>query len=118
MTDRHGPDNIWQYADMLPADPAPGLGSASGATPLVRTNRLNDYTGCRLFVKDESQSPTGIFKDRGSAVGVTWATQAGYNWIGTVSHENMAMSMSAHAADRRLDCVVLVRARSTGNGSR
>ena len=107
-SDREG---VWRYADVLPVDPAPGLGSASGGTPLVRTERLDDYAGCRLFVKEEGQNPTGSFKDRGSAVGVTWAAQAGDEWVGTVSHGNMAMSMSAHAASRGLGCIVLVPAR-------
>lgn len=102
---------VWRYASVLPVEPVAGLGSSSGDTPLVRTERLDDYAGCRLSVKDESQNPTGSFKDRGSAVGVTWAAQAGRDWVGTVSHGNMAMSMSAHAASRGLGCVVLVPAR-------
>lgn len=104
-------DGVWRYADVLPVDPVAGLGDASGGTPLVRAERLDEYASCRLFVKDEGQNPTGSFKDRGSAVGVTWAAQAGREWVGTVSHGNMAMSMSAHAASHGLGCVVLVPAR-------
>ncbi|WP_281195848.1 threonine synthase [Halorubrum sp. F4] len=102
---------VRRYADVLPVDPVAGLSDASGGTPLVRADRLDEYAGCRLFVKDEGQNPTGSFKDRGSAVGVAWAARAGHEWVGTVSHGNMAMSMAAHAADRDLGCVVLVPSR-------
>ncbi|MFC7078957.1 threonine synthase [Halorussus caseinilyticus] len=113
---------VWRYADLLPvgsrarsdsratesasaseresADPrAPaGVGAAAGATPLVRVPTLDADAGCRLWVKDESENPTGSFKDRGSAVGAAWAASAGREWIGTVSHGNMAMSVAANAA--------------------
>lgn len=105
IRDAHG---VWRYASVLPVDPVAELGNGSGDTPLVRTERLDDYAGCRLSVKDECQNPTGSFKDRGSTVGVNWAAEAGRDWVGTVSHGNMAMSMSAHAASRGLGCVVLV----------
>lgn len=101
---------VWRYAELLPVEPADGrgLGVASGRTPLVRTPALDEYAGCRLSVKDEGENPTGSFKDRGSAVGVAAAAARGRPVVGTVSHGNMAMSMSAHAASQGLECVVLV----------
>ncbi|USZ69863.1 pyridoxal-phosphate dependent enzyme (plasmid) [Halorussus salilacus] len=103
---------VWRYADLLPVAPrdgAPsGVASASGATPLVRADRLDDYAGCRLWLKDESENPTGSFKDRGSAVGAAWAADADREWVGTVSHGNMAISVAAHAAGLGTECVVLV----------
>jgi threonine synthase len=92
------PSGIWRYADLLPVAPVEGVGTAAGDTPLVRAERLDDYAGCRLWLKDESENPTGSFKDRGSAVGVAWAAAAGREWVGTVSHGNMAISVAAHAA--------------------
>jgi threonine synthase len=89
---------IWRYASLLPVAPIGGVGAAAGDTPLVRAERLDDDAGCRLWLKDESENPTGSFKDRGSAVGVGWAAAAGRNWVGTVSHGNMAISVAAHAA--------------------
>ncbi|WP_254662789.1 pyridoxal-phosphate dependent enzyme, partial [Haladaptatus sp. W1] len=91
-----------------PVSRPPGIGSAVGGTPLLRTPRLDDYAGCELRVKDESANPTGSFKDRGSAVGVARALDAGDDWVGTVSHGNMAMSMAATAASAGLNCLVLV----------
>ena len=100
---------MWRYADVLPVDPPSGIGAAAGGTPLVRTPRL-DVDGSHLFLKDEGQNPTGSFKDRGSAVGVTYAAETGRDRVGTVSHGNMAMSMAATAAGMGVDCTVCVPA--------
>jgi len=101
----------WAAADLLPADPPDaGLGTASGATPLVRTPALDDYVGAAVSVKDEGRNPTGSFKDRGTAVGIAVARDAGERAVGTVSHGNMAMSTAAGAAAAGVDCVVCVPA--------
>ncbi|GAB6862014.1 pyridoxal-phosphate dependent enzyme [Haloplanus litoreus] len=105
--DRSG---IGRYLDLLPVDDLRGLASAAGGTPLIRTDRLDDFAGCRTWVKDEGEHPTGSFKDRGSAVGVADALARGCSAVGTVSHGNMAMSVAAHAAAVDLDCAVLVPA--------
>ena len=99
---------VWRYADLLPAEPSDDVGAGAGDTPLVRAARLDGYAGCRLHVKDEGRNPTGSFKDRGSAVGVAAADERGREYVGTVSHGNMAMSTAALAAGRGVDCVVLV----------
>jgi threonine synthase len=98
----------WRYADLLPVERREGVAAGSGDTPLVRAAGLDADAGCRLWLKDESENPTGSFKDRGSAVGVAWAAANDRPWVGTVSHGNMAISTAAHAADTDADCVVLV----------
>jgi threonine synthase len=102
--------SLWRYADLLPGDRPTGLAAAAGGTPLVRADRLDEDVGARVHVKYEGGNPTGTFKDRGSAVGVSVAVADGYGAVGTVSHGNMARSMAAHAASSGLDCVVLVPA--------
>lgn len=101
-------DDAWRYIDALPVSNPTGV--APGGTPLVRAERLDEYAGCTLSLKHEGQNPTGSFKDRGSAVGIGYALEAGQAWVGTVSHGNMALSMSAYAAGAGLDCAVFVPA--------
>lgn len=104
-------EGTWSAATLLPVDPPDaGLGTASGGTPLVRTPTLDDYVGAAVSVKDEGLNPTGSFKDRGTAVGIEVAREAGDHAVGTVSHGNMAMSMAAGATAADLDCVVCVPA--------
>ncbi|MEF8841208.1 MAG: pyridoxal-phosphate dependent enzyme [Haloarculaceae archaeon] len=94
----------------MPGERPTGLAAGAGGTPLVRAPRLDDDVGARVHVKYEGGNPTGTFKDRGSAVGVSAAAANGYDAVGTVSHGNMARSMAAHAASAGLDCLVLVPA--------
>lgn len=103
-----GVGGVSRHADLLPACPTAGVGAAAGGTPLLRTPTLDDFAGCRLYCKDESENPTGTFKDRGSAVGVAWAEANDCEWVGTVSHGNMAISTAALAAGSGLNAVVLV----------
>lgn len=102
---------IWRYAAVLPADPAEDVTAGAGGTPLIRAERLDEYAGCQLYLKDEGENPTGSFKDRGSAVGVTHAADSGCEWVGTVSHGNMAMSMAAAVTSKGIGCAVLVPSR-------
>jgi len=105
-----GDRSLWRYGDLLPGERPTGLAAGAGGTPLVRAPRLDGDVGARVHVKYEGGNPTGTFKDRGSAVGVSVAAAEGYGAVGTVSHGNMARSMAAHAASAGLDCVVLVPA--------
>ncbi|WP_435074547.1 threonine synthase [Halorubrum sp. HHNYT27] len=101
-------DGMWRYEPLLPIDRPDGVARAAGGTPLVRSRRLDDAAGCRVYVKDEGEQPTGAYKDRGSAVAVPHAVETGGDAVGTVSYGNMAMSTAAHAASLGRECVVLV----------
>ncbi len=101
-------EGMWRYEALLPIDRPSGVARAAGGTPLVRTERLDDDAGCRVFVKDEGEHPTGTYKDRGSAVAVPHALALGNDAVGTVSYGNMAMSTAAHAASLGRECAVLV----------
>ena len=104
-------DRMWAFPELLPVDPpSSGMTTAPGGTPLVRTPELDAFAGARVSVKDEGRNPTGSFKDRGSAVGVALAADAGADAVGTVSHGNMAISTAATAAAFGIDCVVCVPA--------
>ncbi|WP_224333257.1 threonine synthase [Haloprofundus halobius] len=99
---------MWRHAELLPFDSPGGVADAAGGTPLLRLPRLDEFAGARFHLKNEGSNPTGSFKDRGSALGVAAALDAGADGVGTVSHGNMAMSTAANAASAGLDCVVLV----------
>ena len=99
---------MWSYTDVLPFDSPPGICASAGGTPLTFSAGLSDDVGCSLWLKDETQNPTGTYKDRGSAMSVTYATQHEIDAIGTVSVGNMAMSTAATAASAGLGCLVLV----------
>jgi threonine synthase len=101
-------DGMWRYEALLPIEKPSGIARAAGGTPLLRTEALDDAAGCRVYVKDEGENPTGAYKDRGSAVAVPHAIEKGTDVIGTISYGNMAISTAAHAASLGRECVVLV----------
>lgn len=108
VLDRRDAQGLSRYAEVLPLSKLEGIATAAGSTPLIRSRRLDQVAGCRVYVKDEGENPTGSYKDRGSAVAITRALQRGNGVVGTVSYGNMAMSTAAHTASRGCECVVLV----------
>jgi threonine synthase len=100
---------LWKYRELLPVSPSTELVSlGEGATPIHRATALGSFLDLpHLFLKDEGQNPTGAFKDRGSAVGVTVAVERGLRAVGTVSHGNMGTSVAAYAARAGRMCYIL-----------
>lgn len=94
----------------------PGLGSTpvslgEGGTPCLELSHLGSRLGLpELHLKNEGANPTGSFKDRGTAVAISWAAGHGFDRVGTVSSGNMAGSVAAYAARAALPCLVFVPA--------
>ncbi len=79
--------------------PANRLSLGEGETPLVELCRLGRELGLgRLWAKLEYQSPTGSFKDRGSAVLVSAAVEDGITEFVEDSSGNAGASLAAYAA--------------------
>ena len=95
---------IWRYDSVLPAADPIGIAAVAGDTPLLRTPSIETADGPRIHLKVEGSNPTGSFKDRGTAVGISRLKGP----IGTVSHGNMALSVAAHAAATGREAVILV----------
>jgi threonine synthase len=70
-----------------------------GGTPLLAAPRLAGHCGShRLWIKDESQNPTGSFKARGMAVAVAMAKYLGAKKLAIPSAGNAAGALAAYAA--------------------
>ena len=99
---------IDRYRDRLPVGPeTPNLTLGEGSTPLVRSNRLSERFGVELYFKCEGANPTGSFKDRGMAVAVAKAVEAGATGVVCASTGNTAASAAAYAARAGIAAVVL-----------
>src|SRR5438046_8471815 len=73
------PPSLWRYRELLPLplDVEP-VTLGEGMTPLLPCPRLGKFLGLsRLWVKDESQLPTGSFKSRGMSTAVSMARHFG-----------------------------------------
>ena len=113
LEDRHG-SLCERYRDLLPvSDNAvpPGLGE--GQTPALKCNTIGDGLGTpNLYVKDETQNPTGVFKDRASVIAVGKAIEFGRRTVALASTGNAAASLAAYAARASLQSFVFVPERT------
>jgi threonine synthase len=90
--------SMWRYRAMLPiaGDEEP-VSLGEGATPLVRLLRQSQRRD-DLYVKDESQNPTGSFKSRGMSVAVTVAKRLGVPSLVAPSAGNAGGALAAYGA--------------------
>jgi len=100
-----------RYRDRLPiGEGTPLVSLGEGDTPLVHAPRLSGRLGLDLWLKAEGANPTGSFKDRGMAIAVARALEAGAKAVICASTGNTAASAAAYAARAGLRAVVLVPA--------
>lgn len=97
---RTGPDSMWRWAPVLPlSTPASITSLGEGMTPLLRTPRIGAAVGAKqLWIKDESQNPTGTFKARGLSCAVSMARELGISRLAIASAGNAGSALSAYAA--------------------
>ena len=105
-----GPPSIWRYRDLLPVDVAAApITLGEGFTPLIHARNLGAELGLRnLYLKNDTQNPTGSFKDRVVSVASTWAREHGLTTIACASTGNLANSVAAYAAHAGMRAVVVV----------
>ena len=82
---------LWRYRSVLPDVEPVTLGE--GWTPMLHSRR---YPG--VYVKEEGANPTGSFKARGLALGVTMARHYGLKKLAVPSAGNAAGALAAYAA--------------------
>jgi threonine synthase len=82
-----------------------------GMTPLLPLRRLGERLGVpRLLMKDEGLIPTGSFKARGAAVGVSRARELGIGRVAMPTNGNAGAAWSAYAARGGLRSLVVMPA--------
>ena len=84
------PADLWRYHELLPVRQAGHVVSlGEGMTPLLPVPRIGRALGVPgLLMKDEGVLPTGTFKARGAAVGVSRAAELGVTGIAMPTNGN------------------------------
>ncbi|MFO8036187.1 MAG: threonine synthase [Anaerolineales bacterium] len=102
---------VWPYWHSFgyPVESAP-ITLGEGNTPLV----WGDVFGIRVGFKVESQNPTGSFKDRGTALLVSFLRSRGITSAVEDSSGNAGSSFAAYAARAGLDARVYIPAYASG----
>jgi len=86
--------SLWRYRAALPVDIAKPITLGEGCTPLVQ----QDWGELRPFFKLEWLNPTGSFKDRGSAVMLSFLRQIGVEAVLEDSSGNGGSSVAGIGA--------------------
>jgi threonine synthase len=94
------PPDLWRYHELLPVrDPEHVVTLGEGMTPLLSLPRHGTRLGVPgLRMKDEGLLPTGAFKARGAAVGVSRAVELGVRGIAMPTNGNAGAAWALYAA--------------------
>lgn len=105
-------DGMWRYRDLLPVEEAEILYPlAIGGTPLVAPPLLREVTNMpRLWLKDETRTPTGSNKDRATALVLEHAMRNGVKAVSCASTGNVAVSLAVGAAAAGVEATIFVPA--------
>jgi threonine synthase len=101
---------LWRYQELLPlpADVEP-VTLGEGMTPLLACSRLGAKMGLtRLFIKDESQLPTGSFKSRGMAAAVSMAKHLGLKRLAVPTAGNAGGALAAYGARAGMEVFIFM----------
>jgi threonine synthase len=102
--------SLWHYSELLPlpADVDP-VSLGESMTPVLACPRLGKQMGlAQLFIKDESQLPTGSFKSRGMSVAVSMAKHLGLRRLAIPTAGNAGGALAAYAARAGMEVYVFM----------
>ncbi|MCL4426529.1 MAG: threonine synthase [Firmicutes bacterium] len=102
--------SLWRYREFLPVQKDENIVTlGEGCTPLLRADTLGRTLGLsQLYIKDEGLNPTGTFKARGAAVGVSRAKELGIETVAMPTAGNAGGAWSAYTARAGLRSVVVM----------
>ncbi|MFC7321570.1 threonine synthase [Halobacillus campisalis] len=106
---KRAPD-LWRYHELLPVRQNNNVISlGEGMTPLVDLPALGkDMSIPRLLMKDEGVIPTGAFKARGAAVGVSKAKELGVKELAMPTNGNAGAAWSLYAARAQMSSTIIM----------
>jgi threonine synthase len=106
------PADLWRYHELLPVrDAAAVVTLGEGMTPLLPLSRYGELIGLpRLLMKDEGLIPTGSFKARGAAVGVSRAAELGVERLAMPTNGNAGAAWAVYAARAGLAATIVMPA--------
>ncbi len=103
---------MWRYRELLPVEADDNVVSlGEGMTPLLPAPRLGAELGLtNLWIKDESQLPTGSFKSRGLAMAVSRAKELGVERLAIPTAGNAGGALAAYAARAGMEAWIFMPA--------
>lgn len=102
--------NLWRYHELLPVEDETNIVSlGEGMTPLLPMKKIGlDMDIPNLLMKDEGIIPTGTFKARGAAVGVSKAKELGVKELAMPTNGNAGASWALYAARAEIKASIVM----------
>jgi len=103
-------ENLWRYWELLPVNKEENIVSlGEGMTPLIHLKKSGPKLGVNhLYLKDEGLIPTGTFKARGAAVGVSRAKELGIKVLAMPTNGNAGGSWAAYCAKAGIKAIIVM----------
>ena len=104
------PHDLWRYHEVLPVrDAAHVTTLGEGMTPMLPLPTYGAAIGVPgLLMKDEGLVPTGSFKARGAAVGVSRARELGVKAVAMPTNGNAGAAWSVYAARAGMGSLIVM----------
>ena len=104
------PSNLWRYREVLPVrDSANIVTLGEGMTPLLSLPRLGAQMGLPgLLLKDEGVNPTGTFKARGAATGISRAKELGIRAVAMPTNGNAGGAWASYGARAGIEVTLVM----------
>ncbi|MFG0329890.1 MAG: threonine synthase [Phycisphaerales bacterium] len=101
---------LWRYRELLPVESDEHIVTlGEGMSPMLSAPRLAKKYGVgRVWIKDESQLPTGSFKSRGMTMAVSRAKELGAKRLAVPTAGNAGGALAAYAARAGLEAFVFM----------
>ncbi len=101
---------MWRYRELLPPEHDESIVTfGEGMSPTLPCPRLGERLGLRdLWIKDESQLPTGSFKSRGQTAAITMCREFGVKRVAIPTAGNAGGAMAAYAARAGIEAFVFM----------
>jgi threonine synthase len=104
------PPSLWRYRELLPLPSGvEPVTLGEGMTLILPCPRAGTLLGLKnLFIKDESQLPTGTFKSRGMTMAVSMARHFGVKRLALPTAGNAGGALAAYGARAGMETYVLM----------
>lgn len=100
---------VWRWFELISPVERGRISLGEAATPLVRSRRIGPQAGLpHLFFKLETTNPTGSYKDRFAAVGVSRMLSAGKRRCIATSSGNTGSALAAYCAAAGVECRIAI----------
>ncbi|MFK7958265.1 MAG: threonine synthase [Lysobacterales bacterium] len=111
LSRRPDSNGFWRYRELLPVSQDENVISLGEVmTPLIELKQFPSKRSAshgQVLVKDEGRLPTGSFKARGLAVGLSMAKELGVTRVAIPTNGNAGAALAAYASRAGMQCTVL-----------